>query len=1326
MFYYAQKVGGNETWSPVPAAQLAGYIQKHEPMFVTVLAVNKLVEDLLPEERDKLSYEGPFYVDWDGSSIATVLPKVHAFMDKLETDYKLNLDSARWYITGSKGFHCEIPAQCFLEKQPKGGTPNLPYIYKEMVFEMYVDTIDLKVYSQARGRQWRQPNVRRENGNYKVQVTAAELRAMTEESYFALCKSPRELFATAEPELTTDLSVTFARAQQKVTGLMKARKSRKRDPLAKDRAACTSIKMMMSNIGVKDGVGFHPLALQISIAATTAGQTEEEMLADCAILIDSHQGDGIRYNTPGKRREELIRMYRYMQDNGMYDFSIGAIKALLTHKAPDLDGIPANEDDIKELVEEAADIAPKDATDKTPDEYHDVAGGVELSKFGVYVPEETGGKRRICAVSFQDIHLLMSADNGQMVAYEAQVLVNGRSTGRITMEMEVFQSIQMFNRFCQRFGHQMQGTESHLRGLFMRFIELAKKKGRLLYIAKREGLDIFNIPNHEDPELREPFLVWADGRGVQLDPRVQGKDLNISFQGFPDPRGLFRTDLADAPKLIEWIDEPGNKDALRETLQNMFTCQKPDVISKLVGWYTACFYRMPFHRAYGKFPLLHVNGAAGAGKCLARGTPVIMADGSIRSVEDIAVGDTLLGPDGQPRKVTSLGRGRDTMYKVCQNKGMTYVVNSEHNLSLVFSDNRPRGLADGRKVLPGETVKINVKTFCESPASTQKALKGWKPGAVEFGRPQVKLLLDPYCLGAWLGDGKSDTSGLCKPYCGMVQRWTEYAMTLGCTVKNVNDPKWNCGVWLASGDCKGNPMMDALRHYDLIDNKHIPDAYLYSPKESRLALLAGLIDSDGNVNNAGYRFSTAKFELAESVAFLSRSLGFRAQVSTDTRWHEQQQAMRTIHLVFITGDVGRIPTIDKKAVKRAARDNWLLTGITVEKLDEGDYFGFEIDGDHQFLLGDFTVTFNTEMNKAMAHLFFYNQEPKTLTPQSTPFAIQQHLSGSVSIPLILDEYKPHEMTIDLHNKLKLLFRDAYNLRDIMKGGGNRENDDYRSLSHTQLAAPMVFIAEAAEEEAAVAERVVLLTVVKPASSVSLKWLARFQAWERNKKHLAIIGKYLASEAINTVTVKGLQEDFDVIFEEARNKYMLTEADLSRGLDEKTLSEKQGAKERSVFNFTVARYGLLRFKRVVDAVFGPAEFAAIFKDLEDAIYTRMSDLQPATQAEWAKVLDSFATMSYAVDADSQWALRSGTEYALGSHNGRNVVEVSMVACYLKYRAYYRSTGSKPLFSGVQSFMHSIKDSSALIEHGHGRELDQPGVFIFDVDELAKLKVGQFKG
>lgn len=1331
MYKYFQVVGGEEVWKPTPLTQVQQVVETQAPMFVTALAVNKLVEDLTPEQRDKLAYEGPFYVDWDGPDIATVLPKVHAFMDKL-VEMHFDLSMAAWYLTGTKGFHLEIPAYCFIEKSPKGGIANLPVIYREMVMALYVDTIDMVVYSQGRGRMWRQPNVRRKNGTYKVQVTPEELRGVTAQTYAMLVAEPRALIELKQPELCTDLSVEFARAQQKVDEKMKTRGKRRRDPLAKDRAACSSIKMMMSNIGIKDGIGFHPLALQISIAATTAGQTEEEMLADCSILIESHHGDGDRYNTPAKRRAELLRMYRYVSDNPMYDFSVGAIKSLLTHNAPDLDGIPASDEDIKEGIKEAAEEKAAQGTDKTPDEYNDVAGGVSISHFGVYVPDEAGGKRRICAVSFRNIHLLMSTETGQLAAYEAEVLINGKGSGRVTMEMDVFQSLQMFNRFAARFGHAMQGTEAHLRGLFMRFVELAKKKGRQLYIAKREGLDIFNIPNHEDPDLREPFMVWADGKGVVLDPRVRDKDLDISFQGFPDPRGLFKTDLADAPSLKEWVQTPENLMALKATMRNMLTCQKPDVISKMVGWYTACFYRMPFHRAYNKFPILHVNGAAGSGKSLRKGTLVLMADGSTKKIEDVVVGDQLLGPDSGVRNVLALGRGQETMYEVRPVKGDSYYVNESHILSLKRSYKGSCRLSDGTYIpADQEILNVNVKIWSESSAATQKLFKGYRATAVEFHRGQVELPLPPYILGAWLGDGHSEGPTISKPYSKMVQAWQSYAESVGLKVYEYQKNSTDCPAWRIApvvDDKKrfGNPVRELLRKMNLPRNKHIPDSYKYASVQDRLQLLAGLLDSDGHQTGGGYDWISKDRQMAEDFIFVCRSVGLAAYLKPCQKSIASTGFVGDYFRVSVSGDCERIPCLDKPAPVRRQLKRHLVTGLSFIRLEVEDYYGVVLDSDHLFLLGDFTATHNTEMNKTMAHLFFYNQEPKMLTPQSTVFAIGQHMSGSVSVPLLLDEYKPADMSVDMHNRLKLLIRDAYNARDITKGGGTRESDDYRSLSHTQLVAPLVFIAESPEEEAAVSERIVLITMIKPSSSMSLKWLARYQAWDRNKQHMAILGQYLASEAINTTTIEGLRKEFDELFVAARNKYMLTEADLSKDLDEKTLQDKQGAKERSVFNFTVARFGLMRFKRLMDAIFGPSEFADIFQDLDDAVYNRMSDLQPSTQAEWAKVMDAFAVMTYSLDADSPYALRKNREFEMGVFEGRTVIELSMNSCYLKYRAYMKSTGSRPLYSGVQSFLQSIKDSPALLEYGHGKLLDQPGVYRFDVEELMKLRISEFKG
>lgn len=73
----------------------------------------------------------------------------------------------------------------------------------------------------------------------------------------------------------------------------------------------------------------------------------------------------------------------------------------------------------------------------------------------------------------------------------------------------------------------------------------------------------------------------------------------------------------------------------------------------------------------------------GKGKCLAKGTPVMMFDRSVKNVEHIAVGDLIMGDDMRSRRVLSLARGREKMYKISQKgSGWFYVVNESHILSL--------------------------------------------------------------------------------------------------------------------------------------------------------------------------------------------------------------------------------------------------------------------------------------------------------------------------------------------------------------------------------------------------------------------------------------------------------------------------------------------------------------------------------------------------------------------------------------------------------------------------------------------------------------------
>ena len=68
--------------------------------------------------------------------------------------------------------------------------------------------------------------------------------------------------------------------------------------------------------------------------------------------------------------------------------------------------------------------------------------------------------------------------------------------------------------------------------------------------------------------------------------------------------------------------------------------------------------------------------------CHARGTKILMADGRLKNVEDIKIGDQLIGPKGDTKTVLKLYYGREEMFEVRPNKGESFIVNGSHILPL--------------------------------------------------------------------------------------------------------------------------------------------------------------------------------------------------------------------------------------------------------------------------------------------------------------------------------------------------------------------------------------------------------------------------------------------------------------------------------------------------------------------------------------------------------------------------------------------------------------------------------------------------------------------
>jgi replicative DNA helicase len=351
------------------------------------------------------------------------------------------------------------------------------------------------------------------------------------------------------------------------------------------------------------------------------------------------------------------------------------------------------------------------------------------------------------------------------------------------------------------------------------------------------------------------------------------------------------------------------------------------------------------------------------GKCLAKGTKVVKYDGRPEAVENIQLGDLLMGPDSRPRRVLSVARGREKMYWIRQHKGVDYRVNESHVLSLKRA----------RSPNKGEIIDISVRDFLSKSKKFQNNFRGFK---VAIDLPDQAVPLDPYFIGLWLGNGKRSTLGITTRDQEVVDYLYSYATSLGITVTKNDARGKRCltysitpitrGVHGGPEFFKASSLPGQLNSLRLLKNKHIPDVYLYNSRRVRLELLAGLIDADGHYvasQDGPYEITTKDERLAKQIKYLVDSLGYRTSLIAKKATLKSKCYECSVYRVRFNGNVDEIPVkvARKKARPRTDHRDWQVTGIRVEPDGTDDYYGFTLSGDGRFLLEDMTVTHNTAL-----------------------------------------------------------------------------------------------------------------------------------------------------------------------------------------------------------------------------------------------------------------------------------------------------------------------------------------------------------------------------
>ena len=356
--------------------------------------------------------------------------------------------------------------------------------------------------------------------------------------------------------------------------------------------------------------------------------------------------------------------------------------------------------------------------------------------------------------------------------------------------------------------------------------------------------------------------------------------------------------------------------------------------------------------------------------CHAKDHPILMYDGTVRKVQDISVGDIIMGADSTPRHVLALARGREPMARITPIKGEPFVVNMNHILSLVSTNEGKGDFTCYQK--GGEITNITVREYLTKSKSWRHLRKLYRV-PVNFSIPK-NLPIPPHILGLLLGDGiMTNAIGLTSAEEELGDEFSRYAESIGCSVRVTENDRNVPTYYAVVAKGAKNPLFEILHQLGLrghcAHNKFIPKEYLTASRSDRLQLLAGLLDSDGFFDGHCLEITTQSPELAGDIVFLARSLGFMANC------HEKYCACQTgaggwYYRVHISGDLSPIPCRRKRHVfhVRQQKKNVLRTGFSVEILSEDDFYGFELDGDHLYVDGNFVVHHNTGKSLVLAQI----------------------------------------------------------------------------------------------------------------------------------------------------------------------------------------------------------------------------------------------------------------------------------------------------------------------------------------------------------------------
>ena len=375
--------------------------------------------------------------------------------------------------------------------------------------------------------------------------------------------------------------------------------------------------------------------------------------------------------------------------------------------------------------------------------------------------------------------------------------------------------------------------------------------------------------------------------------------------------------------------------------------------------------------------------------CHAAGDKILMSDGSMTNIENIKLGDYVIGADGNKKEVLRMFHGHCDMYEICpKNNKRSITVTPDHILPIKSSDNKKNGYTKGN----AEKIEfISVRDYIEKSKYYKHCSKIFhNDKEIHINDIDPETLLSPYFIGLYLGDGSSKQCQMTTMDKEIEDETKIQAALFDCRVSHKGI---SLTISKKSKKFAKNPIFEEFKKLGLnfgnIENglkchqRFVPKKLFNSTINFRYELLAGLLDSDGHLNDDKhyFEFVSKSKQLSLDVENLAISLG----LVTTVKEKYNKKYSTTYYQVVILGNTEKIPTRipRKKAEPRnkiklngTKNNDPYRTSFNVIKSQHSKYYGIEVT-DHLYITNSGMITHNSGKTW-IAYLLYRWYSKKTL------------------------------------------------------------------------------------------------------------------------------------------------------------------------------------------------------------------------------------------------------------------------------------------------------------------------------------------------------------